>query len=161
MPLAELTEFLQTNQVRCDIIEHATAFTAQGIAALTHIPGNQFAKTVIVKLDGAMAMAVAPASFHVDLELLKRAAGASSAVLASETEFRGRFPHCETGAMPPFGNLYGMPVYADERLAGVHDIVFNAGTHRELMRLAWADFERLVQPRMARFSVMGAGAHAA
>lgn len=91
-------------------------------------------------------MAVVPAAVHVDLALLKRITGAKTAELASELEFKSRFPDCETGAMPPFGNLYGMKVFVDETLSEDKEIAFNAGSHRELMRLAWADFERLVKP---------------
>ena len=104
---------------------------------------------MIVKIDGKQAMAVVPASFHVDLRLLKKVTGANSVELALEEEFKGLFPECETGAMPPFGNLYGMDVYADERLAKDKEIAFNAGSHRELIRLAWEDFNRLAKPQMA------------
>jgi Ala-tRNA(Pro) deacylase len=133
-------------------ISHSVAYTAQGIAALTHIPGKELAKTVVVKLDGALAMAVVPASCHVDLRLLKAAAGATTVELASEEEFRDRFPDCETGAMPPFGNLYEMSVFADESLAHDKEIAFNAGSHRELVRLGWQDFENLAKPRIAKLA---------
>lgn len=152
MSLTRLKEFLDSKQVKYIVISHSLAYTAQGIAALAHIPGSDLAKTVIVKLDGALAMAVVPGSRHVDLAKLKLMAGAKSLALASESDFRGRFPGCETGAMPPFGNLYGMPVFADESLAQEYEIAFNAGTHRELVRLAWQDFERLVEPKIGRFA---------
>jgi Ala-tRNA(Pro) deacylase len=108
------------------------------------------AKTVIVKTDEKPVMAVVPASFHVELRLLKKATGAQSVELASEEEFKGLFPECETGAMPPFGNLYGIDVYADETLARDREIAFNAGSHRELIRLAWEDFNRLAKPKVAQ-----------
>jgi len=111
--LTKLREFFDSFQVKYVVISHSLAYTAQGIAALTHIPGKELAKTVIVKLDGKLAMAVLPASMHVDLSQLKAAAGAQEIELAAEAEFKDRFPDCETGAMPPFGNLYGMPVFVD------------------------------------------------
>lgn len=133
-------------------ISHSRAYTAQGIAALTHISGKELAKTVIMKVDDTLAMAVLPASYNVDLSLLKAAAGAKTVALAGETEFKDQFPGCETGAMPPFGNLYGMPVLAEECLAKDKEIAFNAGTHSELIRLSWEDFVRLVRPRVLKFS---------
>ena len=148
MPLSSLREYLDKHEIKYVVISHSVAYTAQGIAALTHIPGRELAKTVIVKIDGKPAMAVVPASFHVDLRLLKKATGANTVELASEEEFKGLFPECETGAMPPFGNLYGMDVCADERLAKDKEIAFNAGSHRELIRLAWEDFNRLARPQM-------------
>ena len=115
------------------VISHSKAYTSQGIAAIAHIPGQELAKTVIVKLDGALAMAVLPASYQVDLLALKKVVGVNEAALASEREFKQHFPDCETGAMPPFGsNFYGIPVYVDETLTRDHDIAFNAGTHLEL-----------------------------
>jgi Ala-tRNA(Pro) deacylase len=152
MSLTTLKAFLDSYQIKYIVISHSVGYTAQGIAALAHISGKELAKTVIVKLDDTLAMAVLPASFHVDLVLLKAATGAASAELASEREFGGRFPDCETGAMPPFGNLYGMAVYVDESLARDKEIAFNAGTHRELVKMEWQDYQRLVEPKVARFA---------
>jgi Ala-tRNA(Pro) deacylase len=152
MPARKLTEFLDNHNVKYIRITHSTAYTAQEIASVAHIKGRELAKTVIVKIDGQMAMAVLPASYHVDLAALKAAVGAKKVALASETDFRDRFPECETGAMPPFGNLYGMPVFAEESLAKDKEIAFNAGTHNELIRLSYEDFARLVQPRVMRFA---------
>lgn len=151
MPVHRLKEFLDRNNVRYICITHSTAYTAQEIAALTHIKGRELAKTVIVKIDDTLAMAVLPASHHVNLEMLKAASGAGKVGLATELEFRARFPGCETGAMPPFGNLYDMPVFVDESLTKDDEIAFNAGTHNELIRLAYKDFERLAQPKVVRF----------
>ena len=148
MPLSSLREYLDKHNIKYIVISHSLAYTAQGIAALTHIPGKELAKTVIVRIDGKPAMAVVPASFHVDLRLLKKATGAATVELATEDEFKGLFPECETGAMPPFGNLYGIDVYADEALAKDKEIAFNAGSHRELIRLAWDDFNQLAKPRV-------------
>jgi Ala-tRNA(Pro) deacylase len=151
VPVNRLKEFLNRNSIRYICITHSTAYTAQEIAALTHIKGRELAKTVIVKIDDALAMAVLPASHHVNLEMLKTASGAGKVGIATELEFRARFPGCETGAMPPFGNLYDMPVFVDETLTKDAEIAFNAGTHNELIRLAYADYERLVQPKVVRF----------
>ncbi len=155
MPVQKLKQFLDENQVKYVSISHSKAYTAQEVAASAHIKGKELAKTVIVKLDNATAMAVLPASYHVDLELLREAAGASRAALATESEFKGMFPDCETGAMPPFGNLYGMDVYVAEALAEDAEIAFNAGSHTELIRMAYKDFERLVQPKVLRFAYAG------
>ena len=152
MPLSKLREFLDQNKIPYVVISHSTAYTAQGIAALAHIPGKELAKTVMVKLDGELAMAVVPASTLVDLTALKAVAGVKEAELASELEFKNRFPDCETGAMPPFGNLYGLRVFADQSLTRDKEIAFNAGTHRELVRLGFDDFVRLVNPKIASFA---------
>ncbi len=152
MPARRLKEFLDSQGVKYVAVTHSPAFTAQEIAASAHIRGRELAKTVMVKLDGRLAMAVLPASRGVDFTLLKGAAGAAEAELASEREFADFFPECEVGAMPPFGNLYDMPVYADASLAADKEIAFNAGSHKELVRLAYADFERLVKPTVVGFA---------
>jgi len=146
MPLSKLRDYLDSYCVKYLVVSHSLAYTAQGIAALAHVSGKKLAKTVIVKIDDILAMAVVPASLHVDLEVLKTLTGAQSVEIASEREFMNAFPDCETGAMPPFGNLYDMEVYADASLAENEEITFNAGTHRELVRMAWVDVVRLVHP---------------
>lgn len=146
MPLSMLREFLDSRNIKYLVISHSLAYTAQGIAALTHLSGKRLAKTVIVKIDGILAMAVVTAPAHVDLERLRTLTGARTAEIASEREFKNAFPDCETGAMPPFGNLYDMTVYIDASLAGNEEITFNAGTHRELVRMRWDDLLRLVNP---------------
>ena len=152
MALASLKKYLDQHSVQYIVISHSVAYTAQGIAALTHIPGRKLAKTVIVKIDGKPAMAVVPASFRVDLRLMEKATRAKTVEVASEQEFKGLFPECEIGAMPPFGNLYGLDVFADQSLAKDENIAFNAGSHRELIRLAWKDFARLVKPQMVQLT---------
>jgi len=146
MTLSKLRDFLDSHRIKYMVISHSLAYTAQGVAALAHVSGKKLAKTVIVKIDGVLAMAVIPASFHVDLNRLRALTGAKSAEVATELEFKDAFPDCETGAMPPFGNLYDMTVYADESLAENEEITFTAGTHRELVRMAWMDMARLVNP---------------
>ena len=152
MPVRKLKEFLDNEKIKYVSIAHSTAYTAQGIAALTHIPGKELAKTVIVKIDNALAMAVLPASSHVSLSSLRAATGSETVELSREAEFKDRFPECDTGAMPPFGNLYGIPVFADESLAEDEEIAFNAGSHNELIRLSFGDFERLVRPTVLKLS---------
>lgn len=146
MPLSKLREFLDSHHIRYLVISHSLAYTAQGVAALAHVSGKRLAKTVIVKIDGILAMAVIRASEHVDLDRLRALTGAQFVELATEREFKDAFPDCETGAMPPFGNLYDMAVYADANLAQNEEITFSAGTHRELVRMNWDDLLRLVNP---------------
>jgi Ala-tRNA(Pro) deacylase len=146
MPLKRLRDFLDSQHIAYISISHSVAYTAQGVAAVTHIPGKELAKTVIVNLDGSPVMAVVPAQSHVDLRLLREAAGAKQADLETEPEFKGKFPDCETGAMPPFGNLYGMKVFVDVRLTLDKEIAFNAGSHREIIRMSWKDYVALVKP---------------
>lgn len=152
MSLHRLREFLDSHGIKYVVISHSAAYTAQGIAALAHIPGKELAKTVIVKIDSRFAMAVVPASRQVDLAALKAATRSNSVELASEMEFKNLFPDCETGAMPPFGNLYDLTVFSDESLARDKEIAFNAGSHRELIRLAWGDYENLVKPTAVRMA---------
>ena len=152
MPAKILVTFLDEQKVKYVKIKHSPAYTAQEIAAIAHIAGRELAKTVIVKLDGEMAMTVLPASYKVDFKLLKKAAKAKKAELASEEEFRDCFPECELGAMPPFGNLYDMKVYVSESLTEDDEIAFNAGSHTELIRMSYRDFERLVKPTVMKFS---------
>ena len=152
MPLSKLREFLDSHYIKYLVISHSLAYTAQGVAALAHVSGKKLAKTVIVKIDGILAMAVIPASEHVDLDQLAVVTGARTVEIASEREFKDAFPDCETGAMPPFGNLYDMAVYADTSLAQQEEITFSAGSHRELVRIRWADMARLVNPTVARLS---------
>jgi len=157
MPLNKVRAFLDQHHTKYVVISHSKAYTAQGVAAVTHIPGQELAKTVIVKLDGALAMAVLPASYQVDLPAIKKATGVSEAVIATEREFKQHFPDCETGAMPPFGNLYGLPVYADESLTRDVEIAFNAGSHLELIQMSCADFVNLVKPLVLKFSTRHPG----
>jgi len=146
MPLSKLRKFLDSHHIKYLVISHSRAYTAQGVAALAHVSGKQLAKTVIIKIDGMLAMVVVPASLHVDMARLRKVTGALTVELATEGEFKDTFPDCELGAMPPFGNLYDMRVYADVTLADFEEITFTAGTHRELVRMNWGDMLRLVNP---------------
>ena len=152
MPIHKLKEFLDSHHIKYVQITHSRAYTTQEIAASAHIPGKELAKTVMVKIDGKMAMAVLPASYRVDFDVLKRVAEAETVELATESEFKDMFPACEVGAMPPFGNLYGMDVYVAEPLTEDEEIAFNAGLHTELVRLRYEDFERLVEPKIENFT---------
>jgi Ala-tRNA(Pro) deacylase len=150
MACAKLQEYLDSQHIKYVSVKHSPAFTAQEIAASAHIPGRDLAKVVVVKLDGTLALVALPATRMVRLNHLKAELGVKEAELASEQEFKGRFPDCEVGAMPPFGNLYEMETLVDEVLAKDHQIAFNAGTHTELIRMAYADFERLVRPKVLK-----------
>lgn len=152
MPVHRLKEYLNSNNIKYVSIVHSEAYTAQEIAELTHVSGEELAKTVIVKKDGQMVMAVLPASHRIDWNLLKAVTGAVKIELAGEKEFEDMFPDCEIGAMPPFGNLYGMEVFVEESLTKDKEIAFNAGSHIELIKLPYEDFLRLVKPKVVKFS---------
>jgi len=153
MRASRVKEFLDTNHIHYSSIVHPTAYTAQGTAAYAHVSGKEMAKTVIVKVDSQLVMAVLPASAQLDLGALKKMSSARSVGLAAETEFEFKFPDCDLGAMPPFGNLYGIAVYVDELLTYDKEIAFNAGSHSELVRMSYADFERVVNPVVGRFAL--------
>jgi len=152
MPVRKLKEFLDSHNIKYVTINHSLAYTVQEIAASAHIRGKELAKTVMVKLDEKMAMVVLPASEKVNLDRLKQAAGAGIVGLAGEEEFKDRFPGCELGAMPPFGNLFGMEVFVAEHLTEDEEIAFNAGSHTELIRMTYKDFAWLVQPKIVKLS---------
>ncbi len=152
MAAEKLTAFLDEHKVKYVTIRHSPAFTAQEIAASAHVPGRELAKTVMVSMDGRLAMAVLPASYQVELDLLRETSGAGRVELAREDDFVRLFPDCEVGAMPPFGNLYGVETFVADKLADDEKIAFNAGNHTELIRMAYADFARLVEPKVLTFA---------
>lgn len=152
MPVRKMKKFLDKHHVRYVTVLHSPAYTAQAEAASAHLPAQEIAKTVMIEVDGKMAMAVLPASEQIEFSLLREALKAKSVKLLHETDFRGRFPGCEPGAMPPFGNLYGMPVFVSRTLADDKNIAFMAGSHRETIMMPYADYERLVHPKMLNFS---------
>ena len=151
MPVKQLKEFLDGQGVKYVSLTHSPAFTAQEIAAAAHISGKQLAKTVIVKLDDKMAIVVLPANGQVNFAKLRETAGVKQADLATETEFKNKFPGCEVGAMPPFGTLYDMPVFVSKELSQQDHILFNAGSHSELIQLPFDQFEKLVNPKLVAF----------
>ena len=147
-----LESYLREDQVPFETHHHPTAFTAQEVAASEHTPGKMVVKVVMVLADGELSMLAMPAPYQADLERVGEALGATEVRLANEEEFAPAFPDCEIGAMPPFGNLYDLPVYVDEALAEDETIVVQAGTHTDTIRLKYADFERLVEPTVVRFA---------
>ncbi|HVV68373.1 MAG TPA: YbaK/EbsC family protein [Gammaproteobacteria bacterium] len=144
----KLKHFLDENHVKYRTIDHTVAFTAQETAEMAHIPGKELAKTVIVKIDGKMAMVIEPANIKLNLQWMEKLLGAKKVELATEREFREWFPECEIGAMPPMGNLFNMDVYMDDKLSEDENIAFNAGTHTDLVEMRYKDFEKLVKPKM-------------
>lgn len=149
-----LESYLGESNVAFEVREHPTAFTAQEVAAAEHVKGRRFAKVVIVVADGEMWMAVLPASENVSFSRLRAALGVTSARLAHEEEFASRFPDCDTGAMPPFGHLYGLHVVLDETLSRNERIVFQAGTHTTTMSVPYSDFARIERPLVADLGIV-------
>ncbi|NHH99132.1 MULTISPECIES: aminoacyl-tRNA deacylase [Oceanimonas] len=147
MPAQRLQQYLDQQEVKYRVISHSPAFTAQEVAETAHIPGRMMAKVVIMTLDGRMAMVVVPAPKIIHPDSLARSLSVQEATLLHENHFREQFPDCEVGALPPFGNLYDMPVYLDTELARQEEIVFSAGSYRELFSLPMKDYLRLVQPQ--------------
>lgn len=150
MTKLSIKEFLDDNNVNYSIISHTPAYTAPEIAANCHISGKFLAKVVIIKIDGKFAMVVEPAHKKVNLKSFQETTNGKKIELASEYEFKDRFPDCELGAMPPFGNLYDMDVYVDETLTKDKQIAFNAGNHSELIKMSYSDFEKLVHPNIIK-----------
>ncbi len=148
MPLSKLIQYLDDNDKKYVVIKHSKAYTAQEVAASAHIPGKDMVKAVMLKIDGDMKMAVLPSTHQVNFELLKDLLETDDVELAAEDEFKTLFPDCEPGAMPPFGNLYDMDTYVAETLTDNKEIAFNAGTHKELVKMSYSDFEELVQPKV-------------
>lgn len=151
MPAKKVKEFLDSRGVKYVSIRHSTAYTAAEVAASAHVKGRDFAKTVIVRIEGGLAMVVLPASRRIVIHDLREMLGTENVRLATEAEFRDAFPDCEVGAMPPFGNLYGLPVYVAASLAMEAEIAFNAGTHTEIIQMAYDDFDDLVRPEVLDF----------
>jgi len=146
-----LKRFLDDNGVGFDVMHHDPAFTAQELSARMHISGYEFVKVVVVKMDGNFALAALPAPLRVNFKALAQVAGVKKVSLASEQEFQQLFSDCELGAMPPFGSLYNLPTYAEQDVSLNENIVINAGTHAEAIRLRYSDFSRLARPRLGRF----------
>jgi Ala-tRNA(Pro) deacylase len=147
MPTPRLTELLDREGVRYITIQHSRAYTAQEVAAAAHVSGKEMAKTVVTKIDGKPALVVLPAGEKVNFDQLRANTGARDVELATEQEFATLFPGCELGAMPPFGNLYGLETYVTQSLADDEEIAFNAGTLTELVRMPYRDYERVVRPK--------------
>jgi Ala-tRNA(Pro) deacylase len=148
MPSPITLGFLRARGASYDTVSHAEAFTAQQTAAAAHVAGRALAKTVMVKIDSRLAMVVVPSTCRVDLESVREACGAQEAQLATEDEFRFRFPDCDLGAMPPLGNLYDLPVYVCRGMASNTDIYFNGGSHTQLVRISFDEFVELAKPTL-------------
>lgn len=147
MPSRLLKEFLDENDIKYISIMHSMAFTATDIAKSAHIPSRELAKTVIINVDNELAMAVIPANYKLNLNILKETLDTQNIQLAKEPDFTPRFNDCEVGAMPPFGCLYDMNVYVAESLSEDDKIAFNAGSHLEVIQMDYKDYENLVKPR--------------
>ena len=147
-----ITDFLDSHKIAYQHCTHSPAYTAQGLAHVQHVSGKELAKVVMIVADGHMVMTVLPGSNRIDLEQLTSILKTANLRLATEEEFKDIFPDCELGAMPPFGNLYSLDVWADAALKAHPTITFNAGTHVETIQMSFADFQRLVDPKIAIFS---------
>ncbi len=150
--LKRLKEYLDENNIRYVSIDHTPAYTGQELAESVHISGKEIAKTVILKAGGSYMMAVLPASRKINFDYLEEQIAAKGLRLAQEDEIKDLFPDCEVGAMPPFGNFYDIPVYAASALSEDEEIVFNAGTHTDAIRMSYNDYIRLVDPNIVNFS---------
>lgn len=147
-----MEQYLRENGVGFEVKTHSQAFTMQEVAAALHVPGRQVAKVVMVTADGNLVMLVLAAPDRLDFAKVRGMLAARRVSLAEEQEFAGVFPDCETGAMPPFGNQYELATYVDQALAQEGDIVFRIGTHRETLKVAYADYARLAKPMVADFA---------
>jgi len=148
----QLIDCLNESKVRYEILHHPEAVTAQRIAQAEHVKGRHPAKVVMIKSGGERLMAVLPADHQIDLEKVGKVIG-KTASLDSEKEFKSLFPDCAIGAMPPFGNLYGLPTYVDKSLAAQDYIVFEAGTHSDAIKLSYRDYEKIVKPQVEDLAI--------
>ena len=148
----KLRDYLDKTGVAYTHHPHPTAYTAQQIAEFTHVPGEQFVKSVLLKGDGGLVMAVLSSNYKANLEALRQEIGSGALRLATEDEFRDIFPTCKVGAMPPFGNLFDLETYCEASLEKNQQIEFNAGTHEETIRMEFDDFKRLVNPKLVHFA---------
>ena len=149
---SSITSYLKHHRVRYSVIQHPLAYTAQEEAAVAHVPGREWAKAVVCMADGQPVFAVLPATHQVDFACLRSAVQAKTVRLAQEAELQPLYSDCEVGAMPPFGPLYGHRVFVDASLTADPEIAFNAGSHREAIRMTYQDFEKLVNPTVADFA---------
>lgn len=148
----KLIDYLDQNNIHFVIINHSSAYTSSEIAASAHVKGQELAKTVMVKIDGTMNLVVIPAKYKINFEYLKKHTGGKNIELASEEEFTELFPDCQTGAMPPFGNIYGLKTYLDKTLTYDEEIAFNAGNHSQLIRISFSDYLDLEKPDISNFA---------
>ena len=152
MTCKKLKEFLDDREVKYLSINHSRAYTAQEIAESAHVSGNDFAKVVMLKADEKMIMAVLPAPDKVNLKSLRQILGVRDIVFADENDFQDHFPGCEVGAMPPFGNLYGIRVILAQTLCDSTTISFNSGLHTEVIQMGYDKYIKLVSPEIMDFT---------
>lgn len=150
--IKKLKELFDEAKVSYEVYNHPLAYTAQEIAQRQHFSGDQMAKVVMLEVDKRLVMAVVTASQKVHLMTVRASLGAAEVRLATEDEFVSRFPDCEIGAMPPFGNLFGLPVYVDPAVTQDESIYFNAGNHVQTVRIRYDDFEKLASPQVVRLA---------
>jgi len=148
----DLLNYLRENMVQYELIEHDPAFTAHDVARTSRVPEDEMAKTIIVRTDSGFWMAVLRADQNIDMRALRKALHTAELHLANEEDLNDLFPGCQVGAMPPFGNLYNVPVIVDALLAADERIAFNACTHSKVIRMSYGEFERLVRPRVDAFA---------
>jgi Ala-tRNA(Pro) deacylase len=142
---------LDAEKVPYEVLSHEETYSAQKLAEAVHVPGKDLAKVVILNVAERYVMTVLPANWKVDLKRLRDILQTHHVRLATEEEFKGLFPDCELGAIPPFGNLYGLQVYVDQSLTADENIVFPAGTCKDAVKLRYEEFARLVRPTVAEF----------
>ncbi len=152
MSAEKVKKFLDEKNIKYISITHSPVYTALEIAESVHIPGKEMVKSVIVKLEDRVVMVVLPSTSHVDLEIVRVAMDARKAELANEYTFRSLFPDCEIGAMPPFGNLYNIDMIVSDRLEEDAEIAFNAGTHREVIKMKYNDYKEIVKPKLMKLT---------
>ena len=148
----QLIDCLAGNKVAYEVLHHPEAVTAQRIAQAEHVKGRHHAKVVMVKSDDQHFMMVLPADHHIDLEKVEKAIG-KAVSLDNEEEFKTLFSDCAIGAMPPFGNLYGLPTYVEHSLAEQEYIVFEAGTHTDAIKMSYGDYEKIVRPEVKDLAI--------
>jgi Ala-tRNA(Pro) deacylase len=147
-----IRDYLDSQNVPYEVLHHSQAFTAQEVAHSLHVSGKNCVKAVMLKGDDKRALAVIPASHRIDIQELRAALEVSRLDILPESELVGAFPDCDLGAVPPFGNLYGIAVWVDRAVADSEEILFCAGTHEDCIRMRYSDFSKLALPRLGRFS---------
>jgi len=147
----DVVNFLKKSKVRFELRHHPARYTAQEVAAAEHITGEEVAKVVVVRAGDAFAMCVLPATYVLDMRKVAKLVGPGKTRLATEDEIAGLFPDSDVGAMPPFGKQYELPLFVEKRLAEDEEILIPAGTHEDSILMAWADYERLAEPKVASF----------
>lgn len=146
-----LKKMLDSKSIKYVTITHSPAYTVQDVSESAHISGSKMAKTLVINADGTLALAVIPGNKKLDLNALKSLTKAKEIHLANESEFKNKFPDCEVGAMPPFGHLYDMKMYVDDSLSKEKEIGFNAGTHSEVIKINYQDYEAIAKPIHGHF----------